>query len=375
MGKVGGVDVEIMLDSGSSVSLVQQHVLSQAQGVTYVEAEQKLRLLTASGEQLPIIGHVSVSVHIGELKVTHNFVVVDKLVAPVIIGVDFLHKNSLMLDFTKESVKVCSTTRVESAVRSVLPMHEAAHKIKASACIITAMEQPDVDVVEECAVPMYDKPASIELPECSNVEFHNVVHKYEHLFRTTPGVTDIAFHYIPTIGHPVKVPPRRVPTHYRKEVEQLIHSMLEQDIITESSSPWMAPAVFVPKKSGDIRLCIDYRELNKKTTKDAYPLPLPDEVQDRLSGSKIFSTLDLQSGYWQLPVNPEDQAKTAFCPGPGMGLFQFKRMPFGLTGAPSSFQRLMDRVLRGLPFVTTYLDNILIHSPDEITHCEHLHTD
>ena len=104
-GKVGGVDVEIMLDSGS---LVQQHVLSQAQGVTYVEAEQKLRLLTASGEQLPIIGHVSVSVHIGELKVTHNFVVVDKLVAPVIIGVDFLHKNSLMLDFTKESVKVCS---------------------------------------------------------------------------------------------------------------------------------------------------------------------------------------------------------------------------------------------------------------------------
>ena len=149
--------------------------------------------------------------------------------------------------------------------------------------------------------------------------------------------------------------------------------MLEQDIITESSSPWMAPAVFVPKKSGDIRLCIDYRELNKKTTKDAYP-PLPDEVQDRLSGSKIFSTLDLQSGYWQLPVNPEDQAKTAFCPGPGMGLFQFKRMPFGLTGAPSSFQRLMDRVLRGLPFVTTYLDDILIHSPDEITHCEHLHT-
>ena len=103
----------------------------------------------------------------------------------------------------------------------------------------------------------------------------------------------------------MKVPPRRVPTHYRKEVEQLIHSMLEQDIITESSSPWMAPAVFVPKKSGDIRLCIDYRELNKKTTKDAYPLPLPDEVQDRLSGSKIFSTLDLQSGYWQLPVNPE----------------------------------------------------------------------
>ena len=81
-----------------------------------------------------------------------------------------------------------------------------------------------------------------------------------------------------------------------------------------------------------------YHELNKKTVKDAYPLPLPDEVQDRLAGSTIFSTLDLQSGYWQLPVAPEDYAKTAFYPGQGMGLFKFCRMSFGLTGAPSSFQ-------------------------------------
>jgi hypothetical protein len=95
--------------------------------------------------------------------------------------------------------------------------------------------------------------------------------------------------------------------------------------------------------------------------KDAYPLPLPDEVQDRLAGSTIFSTLDLQSGYWQLPVNKSDQEKTAFCPGPGIGLYQFCRMPFGLTGAPSSFQRLMDTVLRGLPFILIYLDDILIH--------------
>ena len=82
---------------------------------------------------------------------------------------------------------------------------------------------------------------------------------------------------------------------------------------------------------------------------------VPDEVQDQLSGSTVFSTLDLQSGYWQLPVSPNDREKTAFCPGPGMGLFQFCRMPFGLTGAPSSFQRLMDNILRGLSFVTIYL--------------------
>ena len=148
--------------------------------------------------------------------------------------------------------------------------------------------------------------------------------------------------------------------------------MLNQGIITESSSPWMAPAVFVPKKSGEIRICVDYRGLNKKSTKDAYPLPLPDEVQDRLSGSKIFSKLDLQSGYWQLPVHIHDQEKTAFCPGPGMGLYQFTRMPFGLCGAASSFQRLMDKSMRGLQFVTTYQDDILIHSRNTHDHRSHL---
>ena len=148
--------------------------------------------------------------------------------------------------------------------------------------------------------------------------------------------------------------------------------MLNKGIIEESSSPWLAPVVIVPKKSGEIRLCVDYRQLNKQTTKDAYPLPLPDEVQDRLAGSAIFSTLDLQSGYWQMPVHDTDIPKTAFCPGPGMGLFQFTRMPFGLTGAPSSFQRLMNKIFRNLPFVTTYIDDILVHSANEEQHEYHL---
>ena len=103
------------------------------------------------------------------------------------------------------------------------------------------------------------------------------------------------------------------------------------------------------QKNGDIRLCVDYHELNKRTVKDTYPLPLPDEVQDQLAGSVVFSTLDLQSGYWQLPVHPEDQSKTAFSPGPVMGLFQFRQMLFVLSGAPASFQRLMNKVCRGYP--------------------------
>ena len=103
--------------------------------------------------------------------------------------------------------------------------------------------------------------------------------------------------------------------------------------------------------------------------KNAYPLSLIDKVQDCLSGATIFSKLDLQCGYWQVPV---DQEKTAFSPGPGLGLFQFTMMPFGLCGAPSTFQRLMDVVMRGLPFVTTYIDDVLIHSVHEELHKSHL---
>ena len=94
-----------------------------------------------------------------------------------------------------------------------------------------------------------------------------VIREYEHLLRTTPGCTEEAYHFIPTTGNPVRIPPRRIPAHYRMEVNRQIQTMLEQNIIEESSSPWMAPAVFVRKKSGDLRLCIDYRELNKRTVK------------------------------------------------------------------------------------------------------------
>ena len=182
-----------------------------------------------------------------------------------------------------------------------------------------------------------------------------MVAQYKDLFSITPGHTSVACHHIPTKGSPVCVPPRHVPAHYRSKIERQINQMLRQDIISESTSPWMAPAVFVPKKSAELCICIDYRQLNKKTVRDSYPLLLPDKVQDRLAVSTVFTTLDQQSGYWQLPLTPEYQAKTAFCPGPGMGPYQFRRMPFGLMGAPGSFQCLMDSLLQDLPFATTYL--------------------
>ena len=284
----------------------------------------------------------------------------------------------MILDFTSSSVKVNSkldTSIFNDCFENSKPIIDSARQMMNKVCAIKTLNDTTEDTIDNCAVPLFSKnPVQYDIPVCNVPVIVPLLSQYKHLFRTCPGNTTVTEHFIPTTGTPVKVPPRRIPANYRSEVESQIQTMLQEGVIEECSSPWMAPAVFIRKKTGDIRICVDYRELNKKTTKDAYPLPRLDEVQDRLSGSTISSTLHLRSGYWQLPVNPADCCKTAFCPGPGLGLFQFCRMPFGLSGAPGSFQRLMDTLFRDFSFVTTYLDDVLVHSRTAAEHKEHLRT-
>ncbi len=121
-------------------------------------------------------------------------------------------------------------------------------------CAVASIDDDALDI-DEYSVPRFDKPVLLDLPECTHPSLAPVIQQYEHLFRSVPGKTSEALHYIPTSGSPARVPPRRIPAHYRADVERQLHEMLRQGIIEESSSPWMAPAVFVPKKSGDIRIC------------------------------------------------------------------------------------------------------------------------
>eukprot|EP00731_Ephydatia_muelleri_P025294 Em0017g377a len=177
------------------------------------------------------------------------------------------------------------------------------------------------------------------------------------------GRTEMIQHHINTENaKPVKQAPRRLPFHHLKEVKKLVESMLDNNVIEPSNGPWASPIVLVKKKDGSTRFCVDFRQLNSVTRKDAHPIPRIDETLDALHGACWFSTLDLASGYWQVKVAPEDREKTAFTTP--YGLYQFCVMPFGLCNAPSTFQRLMELVLAGLHWSSclVYLDDIIIYS-------------
>ena len=132
--------------------------------------------------------------------------------------------------------------------------------------------------------------------------------------------------------------------------------MLKHGVIEESHSEWSAPIVLVKKKDGTLRLCVDYCRLNSISVMDAYPMPRIDELINRLGQAKFISTLDLNQGYWQVPMAEEVKAKTAFVTP--FGLFQFNVMLFGLQGAPATFRRLMDRVIQGLQdYAAAFLDD------------------
>ncbi|GJR20242.1 putative reverse transcriptase domain-containing protein [Tanacetum coccineum] len=176
---------------------------------------------------------------------------------------------------------------------------------------------------------------------------------------------------IPGAAPVARAPYRLAPSEMKELLEQL-KELSNKGFIRPSSSPWGAPVLFVKKKDGSFRMCIDYRELNKLTVKNRYPLPRIDDLFDQLQGSSVYSKIDLRSGYHQLRVREEDIPKIAF--KTRYGHYEFQVMPFGLTNAPAVFMDLMNRVCKPYldKFVIVFIDDILIYSKNKQEHEEHL---
>ena len=205
---------------------------------------------------------------------------------------------------------------------------------------------------------------SEELTQEQLKELTSVMIKYQDTFAKDDddlGRTNMVQHTIDTgTARPIKQGPRRLPM-LKREAEQIeVERMLGQGVISPSSSPWSSPTVLVTKKDGKTRFCVDFREVNKVTVKDAYPLPRIEDCIDNLEGAEWFCTLDLQSGFWQVEVDPRDRQKTAFATR--SGLYEFNVLPFGLTNSPATFERLMETALRGLQWseCLVYLDDIIV---------------
>ncbi|CAN8076123.1 unnamed protein product [Agarophyton chilense] len=205
-------------------------------------------------------------------------------------------------------------------------------------------------------------------------KIRSMLKKYTSMWNGKLGEISATEHHLDLVpgSRPISQPPYRAGPRTRQIEEENVSKMLEEGVIEAAQSAWASPVVLVPKPDGSLRFFIDYRKLNAVTVRDTYPLPRMDECIDSLGEANVFTTLDANSGYWQVPVAEDDQDKTAFaCRA---GLYRFKRMPFGLTNALATFQRTLDILLSRYKWKTCLvnLDDLIIFSQDVESHLRHV---
>lgn len=215
-----------------------------------------------------------------------------------------------------------------------------------------------------------------EVKEKHHAKIRAMLRKHESMWSGHLGAIKATEHRIELSqgAQPVRQAPYRSGLKQRDYAKSEIDKMLKAGVIEPSNSEWASPIVLAPKPGGGLRFCVDYRRLNTVTKRDSYPIPRMDDCTDSLGQAKVFTTLDANWGFWQLPLRNEDREKTAFCSFDG--LYQFTRMPFGLTNAPASFQRALDVILARYKWKTclVYIDDVIIFSSSVEDHISHVDT-
>ncbi|KAL8105920.1 hypothetical protein AgCh_029652 [Apium graveolens] len=317
--------------------------------------------------------HVSVNQVCGncEIEISGNKFCVDLIPFKLgefdfILGTDWLSKHDAQIDCRNKKVMVKTlderivTFKGQKQAKKFLTMIQA-KKLLRQGC-----EHFVAYVIDRSQEPakLEDIPVVNEFPDVFPDELPGLP-----LDREIEFAIDLA-----PRTEPISKAPYRMAPVEMKELAKQLQELLEKGVIRPSVSPWGAPVLFVKKKDGSMRPCIDYRELNKLTIKNKYPLPRIDDLFDQLKGAKYFSKIDLRSRYHQLKIKPEDIPKTAFWTR--YGHYEFLVMSFGLTNAPAAFLDLMNRIFKEYldKFVIVFIDDILIYSKTEEDHAEHLRT-
>lgn len=347
---IGKLHVHLLIDTGAMVTILSNSLYKQIQRTNQL-SPTNIRLKQADGAEVTVYGTVFLTMKIGLSQLQTSVVVAD-IQNDGILGMDVLLQTGSVIHCDRFEVLLNGEIiRCADSAGETLMSQRVNHT--------SAIEHPVPNFLHQLLEKSKENTNISDYPKIEKLlsDYQDVFSQGDHDIGRTNKVTH-GIHT--TCPAPIRQRPRRSPIGQREEVEKQIQDMLDRGIIKPSASPWSSPVVLVSKKDGSKRFCVDYRALNKHTVKDSFPLPRIDESLDYLAGAKYFCTLDLAAGYWQVPLDEDAKLKSAFVvPG---GLFQFEVMPFGLCNAPSTFERLMEAIFRGLQWKTLliYLDDVIV---------------